>query len=197
MNSSHKLQPFQPLPGTSIPAVQDTGEGNRRDPRILRVLGIDPGLASTGYGIVDYYGGRYCHIHHGVIETTPDTPHGERLLAIHVRLTAVLCEYRPDEAGMETLYFARNVTSAMSVAEARGVATLCLAQQCVLLGEYTPNAIKQAVTGTARADKTLVQNYVKLLLGLQTVPRPDHAADALAAAITHIHNRLPAGCTYS
>ena len=88
---------------------------------------------------------------------------------------------------METLFFARNVTSAMGVAEARGVVTLCLAQHNIPLGEYQPNQIKQAVTGTASADKELVERYVKILLGLKTEPKPDHAADALAGAITHLH----------
>jgi crossover junction endodeoxyribonuclease RuvC len=91
---------------------------------------------------------------------------------------------------METLYFARNVTSALTVSEARGVITLCLAQNVIPLGEYTPNTIKKSVSGTASADKKVVQEYVKLLLGLPEVPEPDHAADALAAAITHINQRM-------
>jgi crossover junction endodeoxyribonuclease RuvC len=91
---------------------------------------------------------------------------------------------------METLYFARNVTSALTVSEARGVVTLCLAQNVIPLGEYTPNMINKSVSGTASADKKTVQEYVKLLLGLPEVPEPDHAADALAAAITHINQRM-------
>ena len=155
---------------------------NPSNVRVLRVLGIDPGLASTGWGVVDFVNNRYRMVNYGVIETTPEMTHGERLLA-------VIQEYKPQEAGMETLYFARNASSAMNVAEARGVCTLCLTQNCVQLGEYTPNTIKQSVSGTASADKKIVQDYVKLLLGLETVPKPDHAADALAAAITHIHLR--------
>jgi crossover junction endodeoxyribonuclease RuvC len=89
---------------------------------------------------------------------------------------------------METLFFARNVTSALAVSEARGVVTLCLAQHNVALAEYTPNTIKQSVTGSARSDKKTVQEYVRLLLGMTEIPRPDHAADALAAAITHVHS---------
>ena len=127
-------------------------------------------------------------VSYGCITTKAESPHGERLLEIYNRLLAVINEFKPDEAGMETLYFARNVSSAMGVAEARGVVTLCLAQNCIPLGEYTPNQIKQAVTGTASADKELVERYVKILLGLKTAPHPDHAADALAGAITHIHN---------
>ena len=152
-----------------------------------RVLGIDPGLANTGFGIVDFENGRYHMVSYGCITTKPDQPHGERLLTIYSRLCAILQEFQPEEAGMETLFFARNVTSAMSVAEARGVVSLCLAQHNIKLGEYQPNQIKQAVTGTAAADKELVERYVKILLGLKNEPKPDHAADALAGAITHLH----------
>lgn len=155
---------------------------------VRRVLGIDPGLASTGYGIVDFYNNRYRMVSYGVISTESQQPHGERLLQIYSKLIAVIQEFKPTESAMETLYFAKNVSSAMSVAEARGVATLCLAQNCIPLGEYTPNIIKQAVTGTASAGKSTVQEYVRLLLGLEVIPKPDHAADALAAAITHIHS---------
>ena len=161
--------------------------GSRGGPRVRRVLGIDPGLANTGFGVVDFSEGRYRMVSYGCITTKADQPHGERLLTIYSRLCAVIDEFQPDEAGMETLYFARNVTSALSVAEARGVVTLCLAQHNIKLGEYQPNQIKQAVTGTASADKELVERYVKILLGLKTEPKPDHAADALAGAITHLH----------
>lgn len=153
-----------------------------------RVLGIDPGLASTGYGIVDFVGSRYQLVQYGLISTKADEPHGQRLLKIYSHLTAIVEEFRPAEAAMETLYFARNVSSAMSVAEARGVVTLCLAQHCIPLGEYTPNNIKQAVTGLGSSGKAGVQEFVRLLLGMESVPKPDHAADALAAAITHINS---------
>jgi crossover junction endodeoxyribonuclease RuvC len=155
--------------------------------QMRRVLGIDPGLASTGFGIIDYCEGRYRLVSYGVISTAAHTPHSGRLLSIYNRINAVIEEFKPDEAGMETLYFARNTSSALGVAEARGVVTLCLAQHCILLGEYTPNQIKQAVTGTASADKKLVERYVKILLALEEEPKPDHAADALAGAITHLH----------
>lgn len=160
---------------------------SRSRSRVRRVLGIDPGLANTGFGVVDFCEGRYRMVSYGCITTKADQPHGERLLTIYSRLCAVIDEFQPDEAGMETLYFARNVTSAMGVAEARGVVTLCLAQHNIKLGEYQPNQIKLAVTGTAAADKELVERYVKILLGLKTEPKPDHAADALAGAITHLH----------
>ena len=160
---------------------------SRSRSRVRRVLGIDPGLANTGFGVVDFCEGRYRMVSYGCITTKADQPHGERLLTIYSRLCAVIDEFQPDEAGMETLYFSRNVTSAMGVAEARGVVTLCLAQHNIKLGEYQPNQIKLAVTGTAAADKELVERYVKILLGLKTQPKPDHAADALAGAITHLH----------
>lgn len=172
---------FEPLPGSVN--VNEISPKN-----IRRVLGIDPGLANTGFGIVDFVNGRYRMVSYGCITTNANEPHGERLMKIYSNLCAVIDEFKPTEAGMETLYFAKNVTSAMSVAEARGVVTLCLAQHGIKLGEYQPNQIKQAVTGSTRADKKLVQSYVKLLLGLEVQPKPDHAADALAGAITHIHN---------
>ena len=157
-----------------------------------RVIGIDPGLAHTGFGVVDVIGGRKQLVSYGIIETSPDDEHGTRLLAIHNRLVAILDEFKPDEASMETLYFAKNVTSAMTVAEAKGVVTMTLSQFAVPLSMYTPNQIKSAVTGTGNADKELVERYVKLLLNMETEPKPDHAADALAAAITHIHSSISA-----
>ena len=154
------------------------------------VIGIDPGLASTGYGIVAFRSNRLVYVAHGVIKTSPESIHQDRLLIIFRELNAVLETYRPLEAGMETLYFAKNVSSAMGVAEARGVVTLALALRGIPLGEYTPHGIKQAVVGIARADKKQVQESVRLLLGLPEIPKPDHAADALAAAITRINTAI-------
>lgn len=151
------------------------------------VIGIDPGLASTGYGVVAFSRSRLAYVDHGVIKTTADMPHQERLLVIYHGVAALLERFSPTEAGMETLYFAKNVSSAMAVAEARGVVTLALALKGIPLGEYTPHGIKQAVVGVARADKSQVQEAVRVLLGLTDIPRPDHAADALAAAITRVH----------
>ena len=155
--------------------------------KVRRILGIDPGLANTGFGVIDFYKGRYKMVSYGTISTSADSPRTERLLAIYNRLCAVIDEFRPTEAGMETLYFVKNISSAMGVAESRGVVTLCLAQHDILLGEYTPRQIKQAVSGTATADKALVERCVKILLALEVEPKPDHAADALAAALTHVH----------
>lgn len=176
------LSSFEPLPGTR------TTQSGKAKPK--RVLGIDPGLANTGFGIVDYCSGRYRVAAYGVIETRSDSQRSERLLLIYDKLSSVIEEFNPEEAAMETLFFAKNVSSAMSVSESRGVISLCLAQRRVPLNEYAPNQIKQAVTGTAAADKSLVEKYLKLLLGLESEPKPDHAADALACAITHIHNHF-------
>lgn len=153
-----------------------------------RVIGIDPGLANTGFGVVDVKNGRISLVSYGVIETPSSEEHEVRLLAIYNRLLAVLDEFRPDEAEIEALFFSRNTSSALAVAEAKGVITLCLAQQGIPVFEYTPNRIKSSVTGTQSADKETVEQYVKILLNLKTEPKPDHAADALAGAITHIHS---------
>ena len=151
-----------------------------------RVIGIDPGLAHTGFGIIDAFGNNIRLVSYGVIETPSIEEHGTRLLEIYNRLVAVLMEFKPEQASMEELYFARNVSSAMSVSEAKGVVTMCLAQQALPLSMYRPNQIKYSVTGTKTADKKTVEQYVKILLNLETEPKPDHAADALAAAITHV-----------
>lgn len=157
--------------------------------RAIRIIGIDPGLASTGWGIVDIQGSRDRYVAHGVIRTSPASPVGERLLRIHAEIDRVIAEYSPNEAGVENLYFARNATSAIPVAQARGVVLLALTQRQVPTHEYPPQAIKQAIVGSGRAEKHQVQELVRMLLGLDAVPRPDHASDALAAAICHIAHR--------
>lgn len=178
---------FTALPGTER-AKPHTEPFSVLPPlRFRRVLGIDPGLASTGFGIVDCRHNTYRMVSYGVIETPASKKHGERLVIIYNRLRAVIDEFSPEEASMETLYFSRNVSSAMGVAEARGVTTLCLAQCGIPLSEYTPNQIKLAVTGSAQANKAAVEKYVQILLNLKTAPKPDHAADALAGALTHLH----------
>ena len=184
----NKSLPFSSMPGTEKGVSGCTPFSKAT--AFKRILGIDPGLASTGWAVVDYAESRYRCAGWGVIETVKDKKRGERLLLIYDALQSILDTYSPDEAGMETLYFAKNVTSALFVAEARGAVTLCLTRNDVPLFEYSPNCIKKSVSGTAKADKSLVQQYVKLLLGLSEIPQPDHAADALAAAITHIHSAL-------
>lgn len=155
------------------------------------IMGLDPGLASTGYGIISVKDNRMHCIDYGVIHTDPEQGQGQRLLAIFDRLTELLSVHKPLAAGIETLYFAKNVTSALSVSEARGVSLLALAQAGAPVYEYAPNAIKKAVTGIAQAEKQQVQLTVKLLLGLKAIPKPDHAADALAAAITYVNTEAP------
>jgi len=149
------------------------------------LLGIDPGLAATGWGVVRFDGARFRHVAHGVVSTGPELPLPDRLRAIYEGILSVLDEYKPDEAGVEELYFARNVASAIPVAHARGVAVLALGQRGVPTGFYQPQQVKQAVIGRGRAEKGQVQRLVAVLLGLEEVPSPDHAADALAVAVCH------------
>lgn len=150
----------------------------------LRIIGIDPGLQNTGFGVIDYKNNHYDLVAYGAITTKAGDPLGTRLLTIYNRLYAILDKYQPEAAGIERLFFARNVTSAISVSQAQGVVELCFAQMNIPLTEYTPNQIKQSVTGVANSDKELVQQCVKMLLKMEVTPNPNHAADALAAAIT-------------
>lgn len=170
----------------SLPGTYKVSENKKNKNR--RVLGIDPGLANTGFGIIDFLNDRYRLVSYGCITTKAEDSLSLRLLKIASGLQKIIDEFKPDESCMEELFFVKNVTSGISVAEAKGVCTLILAQNVIPLKEYKPNQIKQAVTGTSNADKKIVQNYVKILLGMKTEPKPDHAADSLACAITHIHN---------
>ncbi len=140
---------------------------------------------------MDVSGSRLAYVAHGCFTTAAGTPRSERLFSIYTAFKAVLDEYRPTEAAMETLYFAKNVTSAMPVAEARGVLCLALAERGLSVAEYTPMAIKQAVVGSGGAEKAQVQELVRLILGLKAIPKPDHAADALGAAVCRAHDNLP------
>ncbi|TVQ39861.1 MAG: crossover junction endodeoxyribonuclease RuvC [Spirochaetaceae bacterium] len=152
------------------------------------ILGIDPGLAQTGYGVIGIEANRFRHLDHGVITTEAGDSVGRRLHQLYRRLDDLLERYRPSDAGVESLYFARNVTSAIPVAQARGVVLLLLHARGIVTTEYPPQAIKQAIVGQGRAEKHQVQDLVRVLLGLSEAPRPDHAADALAAAICHYHS---------
>jgi crossover junction endodeoxyribonuclease RuvC len=149
------------------------------------VIGIDPGLASTGWGVISFDGSRYIHRGHGVIRTDPGMPLPERLGLIHRQIREVLLTYGPGEAGVEELYFSRNATSAMQVAQARGVVLLTLDERSIPVGYYSPQQVKKAVIGRGRAHKDQVQRLVGIVLGLEETPDPDHAADALAIAICH------------
>jgi crossover junction endodeoxyribonuclease RuvC len=133
--------------------------------------------------VVDCLEGKILYIDHGVIKTKADQPRAERLFFILQFIRSIIEKYKPAQAAMETLYFGKNVSSAIPVAEARGVISAAIAEKGIPLFELTPNAIKQGVAGTARADKEQVQEMVRIILGLKEVPKPDHAADALGAAI--------------
>jgi crossover junction endodeoxyribonuclease RuvC len=153
------------------------------------VIGIDPGIATTGYGLVqEAQDGSLKMVAYGVIETPAGRPLPERLLLLHARLSELLILYRPESGAVEKLFFQRNVRTAMTVGQARGVALLALAQAGLQAADYTPMEVKQAVAGYGGADKNQVQQMVRALLGLADIPRPDDAADALAVAICHAHN---------
>lgn len=151
----------------------------------MRILGLDPGTATTGYGVIEAQEGDLKPIAFGVIETAADWPVQERLLHIYRELGRLLAEFRPDTAGIEELFFGRNITTAIAVGQARGVLLLALAQAGIPIGEYSPPKIKQAVTGYGNADKAQMQLMVSQCLKLDAPPRPDDAADGLAVAITH------------
>jgi crossover junction endodeoxyribonuclease RuvC len=150
-------------------------------------LGIDPGTATTGYGLVtENEAGDLSAVAYGVITTPAGAPAATRLLELHCKLQELILLHRPDTSAVEKLFFARNVTTALAVGQSRGVIMLGLAQAGIDVMEYTPLEIKQAVAGYGSADKNQVQHMVKALLNLKVIPRPDDAADALAIAICHI-----------
>lgn len=153
------------------------------------VLGIDPGTATTGYGLVgDTPSGGLQAIAYGVIITPPDMPMPERLLLLYRRLKEILLLHQPETGAVEKLFFQRNVTTALAVGQARGVILLSLAEAGLAVSEYTPMEVKQAICGYGGAEKSQIQQMVKTLLELQDIPRPDDAADALAIAICHLSN---------
>jgi crossover junction endodeoxyribonuclease RuvC len=158
----------------------------RRIPAVyVIVLGIDPGVANTGYGVVAQHQGRMLALDGGVVETAPGLDAGRRLAAIHERIGELIDEYRPDALALEDVYFGANAHSAFAVGQARGVVMLAAGQRGVPTASYTPQQVKGAVCGSGRAGKAQVQRMVQSLLALTDVPRPDHAADALAVAICH------------
>jgi crossover junction endodeoxyribonuclease RuvC len=149
------------------------------------VLGIDPGLANTGYGVVARRGGRLVALDGGVIRTRPQLAQERRLAEIHAAVDALLGEHDPQAVALEELYFGQNVRTAFAVGQARGVVLLAAGQHGVPCAGYTPQQVKGAVCGSGRAQKDQVARMVKALLGLDEEPRPDHAADALAVAVCH------------
>lgn len=151
----------------------------------MRIIGIDPGTGILGFGVIDVVQGKMSLIDAGVIATPANTPLDVRLEDIFDSLTTIIAETKPDCMSIEKLFFAQNVTTAMSVSHARGVAMLAGRKARLPIAEYTPLQIKQSITGYGKADKKQVQEMVKMQLGLRMVPKPDDCADALAAAITH------------
>lgn len=154
----------------------------------MRVLGIDPGTAITGYGIVEGEGDNLTPVTYGAITTPAGQPLPQRLQQIYRQLQALIAEWRPQSAAVEELFFSKNARTALVVGHARGVALLALADAGLPIQEYKPAEVKQAVAGYGGAPKDQVQGMVQLLLGLDEIPRPDDAADALAVAICHFHS---------
>jgi crossover junction endodeoxyribonuclease RuvC len=151
----------------------------------MRIIGIDPGTGILGFGVVDVIKGKSKLVDAGVITTPAHTPHDERLEDIFDSLTDIIKQTKPDAMSVEKLFFSQNITTAMTVAEARGVVLLVGRKAGLPIFEYTPQQIKQSITGYGKADKKQVQEMVRLQLGLKEVPKPDDCADAIAAAITH------------
>ncbi len=159
----------------------------------MLVLGVDPGLAITGYGLVEGDGDSLTALAYGTVRTSATTALAERLMQLHDALTDILTQYSPAYAAVEQLFFGTNARTAISVGQARGVLLLTLAQAHVPIAEYTPLQVKQALTGYGQAGKSQVQQMVRILLCLEEIPRPDDAADALAISICHHHSARMAG----
>ena len=155
----------------------------------MRILGIDPGYAILGYGIIDVTGNRFSVVDYGAILTDTSMEMPQRLKRLYDGLTNLIKIYEPDEASIEELFFNNNAKTAILVGAARGAAVLACANGGLPIGEYTPLQIKQALVGYGRADKKQVQFMVKTMLNLKSVPKPDDTADALAAAICHAHSK--------
>jgi crossover junction endodeoxyribonuclease RuvC len=151
----------------------------------MRILGIDPGTGILGFGVIELRGKQVQLVDAGVIRTPVHEDDAIRLQTIYEELTDIISATKPTVMSVEKLFFARNVTTAMTVAQARGVVLLCGKQADMTIFEYTPMQIKQAITGYGKADKKQMQEMVRVLLSLQEIPKPDDAADALAAALTH------------
>lgn len=151
-------------------------------------IGIDPGTAILGYGVIAGVGDARL-LDFGVFETAKEREMPDRLVTLYDAVTRLIAEYEPDEVAVEQLFFARNVTTAIAVGQARGVVLLAAAQQSVPVAEYSPSQVKSAIVGYGKADKKQMQEMVRLMLGLASVPHPDDAADALAIALCHAQTR--------
>ena len=161
----------------------------------LRIIGIDPGYAIVGYGVVDYAGNRFGVVEYGAIQTAAGMPFERRLEQVWDELSAVLIRTRPDAMAVEKLFFTTNQKTAIDVAQARGVIQLCAVKHGLALSEYTPLQVKQSVVGYGKAEKKQVMHMTKVLLNLEEVPKPDDTADALAVAICHAHSASAQGRT--
>jgi crossover junction endodeoxyribonuclease RuvC len=152
------------------------------------ILGVDPGFAITGYGIVKYEGNKFSPIEYGAIITKVGMPFAERLLAIDIKLDELIRKYKPDAVSVEELFFNKNIKTAIMAAHGRGIALVTAARSGTGVFEYTPLQVKQSVVGYGRAEKAQVQQMVKIILNLEAIPKPDDVADALAVAICHGHS---------
>ena len=152
------------------------------------ILGIDPGLAIVGWGVVEYRSGKFKTLGYGAIRTPAGTRTEERLAGIYRDLNTVIDHFKPDEMAVEELFFTNNITTGIRVAEARGIVLLCGEHKGLRIAEYTPMQVKQAVVGYGRAEKKQVMTMVTSILGLKEVPKPDDTADALAIAVCHGHS---------
>lgn len=155
----------------------------------MKILGIDPGTATVGWGVIETNGSKNTAVAFGHINTSKELPLSERLVEISRDLSAIIKKYQPEEAAVEELFFFKNQKTVISVAQARGCILLTLENLCVNISGYTPLEVKQALTNYGRADKSQVQLMVKALLKLSQVPRPDDVADALALALCHASRR--------
>lgn len=155
----------------------------------MRILGIDPGLATMGYGVIEAERGKYRLVQYGTITTPAGQPMPNRLRAIFQGVNQLMEVFQPEEVAFEELFFSKNITTGMAVSAARGAALVAVAQRTEEIYEYTPMQIKQAVTGYGGADKHQVQHMVKLLLHMEEIARPDDAADAIAVALTHANSQ--------
>ncbi len=154
----------------------------------MRIIGIDPGYAIVGYGIIDYNTNHFSVVDYGAVTTKAHTPFDSRLSSIYDGLTQLISMYKPDAMSIEKLFFNTNTTTAIDVAQARGVIVLAATQGGLDIAEYTPLQVKQSVVGYGRAEKKQVQEMTRLMLNLKAVPKPDDTADALALAICHAHS---------
>ena len=156
----------------------------------MRILGIDPGTATTGWAIIDSQNNKTKAIAYGHIQTHKDTPSTKRLKEIANDITELVKKYHPEESAVEDLFFFKNVKTVMTVSQARGAILLTLEQQNVKIAEYTPLQVKQAITGYGRADKKQIQETIKTIFNLKEIPKPDDTADALAVAFCHASSRI-------